>query len=44
MEVCVICKGPLPPLNGVEENDFKNICEECEVEQWVKDIAFEDPE
>lgn len=28
-EQCVECGDELPPLNGVEENDFGTVCEGC---------------
>ena len=29
MRKCITCKCKLPPLNGVEENDFSYQCDEC---------------
>lgn len=30
MSRCASCGDVLPPLNGVEDNDFATQCEECE--------------
>jgi len=32
-EKCSICGDDLPPLNGVEENDFCDICEDCKIQK-----------
>lgn len=31
-ETCLVCGDELPPLNGVEENDFAFMCETCRVD------------
>ncbi len=28
-DVCQMCGTELPPLNGVEANDFRSFCDEC---------------
>lgn len=37
MSKCVSCGGNLPPLNGCEENDFREECEHCEIESELFD-------
>jgi hypothetical protein len=32
MERCLRCDYTLPTLNGIEENDFMTICEDCQSE------------
>lgn len=32
-EVCLVCGGPLPPLDGSEENDFRTVCEDCPIDE-----------
>jgi hypothetical protein len=36
---CLRCKSKLPPLNGVEENDFATLCEECRHEDADIDVC-----
>jgi hypothetical protein len=32
MNECEVCGDELPPLNGVEENDFATICYACKID------------
>ena len=35
--LCLRCERPLPPLNGCEEDDFRYVCEECEMESELSE-------
>lgn len=37
MNDCIVCGERLPPLNGVEENDFAFMCESCRIDMGVND-------